>query len=184
MQKPFIKIKTNYCVKEFVQHDMSTFFTQKIDNVDRGLFYYNATLSEDDVSTFIPKEYRNGYEVVSMFANSYLPPHTDSHILSTINIYTQPSNCRTVFYKLKEGNNPTTYKLQHQSNGEIFDINDLEEIDSFVAEEGDVYLMDVTLPHSVIPLTSDEVNRIAIKIQSLSYTYDETVKMITEYMRP
>ena len=59
-----------------------------------------------------------------------LAPHVDGVRVTAINIYRDTHGERTCFYRYAAG-------------GEI------EEVDSFVAKDGDIWLMDVSKPHAV-----------------------------------
>lgn len=58
-----------------------------------------------------------------------LAPHKDGVRLTAINFYSDTHKERTIFYEYKAGS--------------------IEEVDSFVAEDGDIYVMNVDEPHSV-----------------------------------
>ena len=55
--KPFTKLKTNHLIKEFVQLELLNSYTKKINDIDRGSFYYKTSLPEDDMLSFIPKQH-------------------------------------------------------------------------------------------------------------------------------
>lgn len=58
-----------------------------------------------------------------------LAPHKDGVRLTAVNFYTKTNGERTVFYEYKAGS--------------------IKEVDSFVAQDGDTYIMNVDEPHSV-----------------------------------
>jgi hypothetical protein len=99
-----------------------------------------------------------------MRINAQIPPHTDSGIKSTINIYINTDDCVTQFYKFKN-TDPTTQQVTNQTDGFIFNETDLEKTNSFVAEPSQAWLLDVSRPHAVIP-HSDFNERTAIAISS------------------
>jgi hypothetical protein len=105
-------------------------------------------------------------------------PHTDSGILSTINIYLKPDNCKTTFYEIKT-DTPNTHKLKNQTNGKIFNLASLKVIGEFVAQKDEAWLLDVTTPHSVTSTTSN-INRIAICLQSKKYDISKVKEMLIE----
>ena len=103
-----------------------------------------------------------------MRINTTIPPHTDSGIKSTINIYLKTDNCLTQFYKFKN-DKPKTEQVENQTDGFIFDENDLEKTTSFIAKPNEAWLLDVSLPHSVVPQGQFE-DRMAVAIgSSLDY---------------
>jgi hypothetical protein len=99
--------------------------------------------------------------------------------LSTINFYIKTDNCLTQFYKFKS-ENPTTRQIENQTDGYLFNVEDLETTNSFTAEPTDAYLLDVTKPHSVIPLETTNIHRSAIVLQTDRFTFDEVLEMLKE----
>lgn len=59
-----------------------------------------------------------------------LAPHVDGVRVTAINVYSNTNGERTCFYEYTAG-------------------GDIQEVDSFVAVDGDVWLMDVSKPHAV-----------------------------------
>jgi hypothetical protein len=97
--------------------------------------------------------------------------------MTTINFYINTSNCLTQFYSLKT-DTPRTHQIENQTDGHLFSIHDLNVEDSFVASPGEVWLLDVTKPHSVQPLQAGPVDRVALVLQSRKFNFKETVAML------
>lgn len=119
---------------------------------------------EENIWKVIPYEHRQDFFMSMMRVNTAVPPHTDSGIQTTINFYIRTDNCRTQFYQLKT-DTPKTRQVDNQTDGHIFDNNDLAETESFVAESGSAWLLDVSQPHGVIPQGAF-TERLAIALSS------------------
>ena len=52
-------------------------------------------------------------------------------------------------------------------------------VESFIAEPGDVYILDVSKVHSVIPLDNTEINRKAICFSTNSLSFNQVEMMFT-----
>jgi len=107
-----------------------------------------STVSSPDahlVYSVIPEQYRKNFYLALMEVNTFIPPHIDTGVMSTINFYIKADGCTTQFYDFKDGAD----KSRVDTKGYVYDIKDLEERDSFVAGDGDAYLLDTTQIHAV-----------------------------------
>lgn len=130
---------------------------------------------KNQIMSLIPKHHRSKFQVQVMEIIGYIGPHTDSDVRCTVNFYTEATGERTVFFDLKEG---AVGKIAtNQTNGRSFEFKDVTTVDSFVAEPGDVWILDVTRPHCVLPTTS-KVKRKAIVLNTNDFSYQEVVDMI------
>ena len=143
-----------------------------------GISYDIITVeSNEKLFEVIPERYRNSFALLSMEINCYIRPHTDSGILTTINFYVDSQNAITRFYNVKSSS-PDISKFENQTNGEIFNPSDLEEIDSFSANNSEAFILDVTKPHSVT--CTQYGTRRALVLQTRNFKYDEVCKMLEE----
>lgn len=131
--------------------------------------YYNFE-SDFDLFSFLPEKYRKLFFSRYLEVTGNLPPHTDSGILCTINFYIQPSNCITSFWTVTNSS-AKPYQLVNQTNGKIFPYEALQYENSFYAEENDIWLLDVSKPHSV--LCPNSTVRKALCLSSPVVTYEE-----------
>ena len=108
---------------------------------------YSMVVTPDAELAFsvIPKSYRKDFYLALMEVNTFIPPHVDTGVLSTINFYIKSDGCTTQFYKFK----PTADQSRVGTKGYVYDIKDLCEADSFVANDGEAYLLDTTKVHAV-----------------------------------
>jgi hypothetical protein len=156
--------------------------------------YHNKIWSPDidRIYSVIPKKYHEDFYLTIMTINSVLLPHRDNDLISTINFYVDAGNCRTVFYQEKEGadfwqpeNIITRPKSKLEVEEEVayvkavYDLEDVNEIDSFIAKNGEAWLLDVSEIHNVVPL-SEFTTRKAIALRTKKYGYIEVLDMLKE----
>jgi hypothetical protein len=178
--KNFIKLKNKFIINEYSIQQLRVWYGKKDNNKFKGIWYSDVECQDKDtIFGSIPTQFRPYFTMKIMEVNTRIPPHTDSRILSTINFYIKTDNCLTQFYKFKS-ENPTTRQIENQTNGYLFNVEDLETADSFIAESNDAYLLDVSKPHSVIPLEITNIHRSAIVLQTNRFAFDEVLEMLKE----
>jgi hypothetical protein len=124
----------------------------------------------------IPERYWNDFHLTIMTINCIIPPHTDTEIITSINFYLKTDNCTTTFYKPKV-DNPRTVQVENQTNGHIYFEEDLIEVDSFVAKDNEVWLLDVSQIHGV----KGKINlRSAITLGTFVHKYEYVIEMLKE----
>jgi hypothetical protein len=71
-------------------------------------------------------------------------------------------------------------QIANQTNGKLFRIKNLIPEDSFIANTNEVWLLDVSKPHSVFPVDENQKNikRIAISLQSSKYSFSDVKNLI------
>jgi len=174
----FYKLKNKFSVSTIDIKEETIYYGIKIKEKVMGLRYAKVHCSEkESLFNVIPERYRKSAILLSMESNTYIPPHTDSLTKTTINFYIRPDNCQTNFYSIK--NNTGGFKTLNQTTGSTFNLSDLNLEDSFIAEPGDAYLLDVSKPHSVKPL-SKITNRLSLCLQFVDYNFEEVLSMIKE----
>lgn len=151
-------------------------FGIKVNGEFKGIHYQYAHSPEFvKIIDLIPLENQRHFCLSAMIINTVIPPHTDSDIKAAINVYIQTDNCITQFYDMGPVTN--TYQIDSQTNGLIFDENDLIKSAGFIAKPNEVWILDVTKPHSVQPLSSF-TERVAITLATNEYTYDEVCDLL------
>jgi hypothetical protein len=169
----FLKLKNSFDVGKYTIQKEQMFFGEK----GKGIGYYHVDLNKkDELMNMIPKKYHKDFSITIMKVNAEIPPHTDSGIKSTINFYIQTGNCLTQFYKIST-DKPKTKQIKNQSDGVIYNEDDLIRTTSFLAEPGEAWLLDVTIPHSVKP-GGNFKERLAIAMSS-TLCYDEVKQILT-----
>lgn len=171
----FIKLNRKFNVSKFTETNL--FIAYAIDG--KGIAFYNVdNYDRDLVFSIIPERFRADFVVKEMKINRNIPPHTDSHITATINFYVKTTDCKTNFFKKVD--NSLGVKMTAQTDGRTFKEDQLEFTGSFVAETDDVWLLDVSCPHSVQSLTNSEIDRVAIVLQSRKYNFQQIHDMLVE----
>jgi hypothetical protein len=174
------KIADDFYLSDFEKSDLKVSYGLEIDGIWKGIKYFKLKyIDEVKVRSILPEVIQNEFDLFVMEINNKIPPHTDSGILSSINIYIESEPCRTQFYSFNE--NHDTLQIENQTNGKLFRLSNLTLEDSFVAKLNEVWLLDVTKPHSVYPIDENTktVKRVAICLQSSKYSYDDVKRLIT-----
>jgi hypothetical protein len=145
----------------------------------RGISYYDVDkLINDEILKIIPDEYRQCFKVFLMVINTpEILPHIDSNTQVAINLYLKTSGASvTTFYDKKNGSNDIIEKIENQTDGCIFDYDNLVEKYKFTAKEDEAWILNVKMPHSVKCETNDL--RIAFSIQSSTISYEQALKLL------
>lgn len=167
----FIKLKNTIHVSEYE-------IKQHVVSYGNRISYAVVSTPLNDIFSLVPERYRKDFVLLIMEISGNVPPHTDSKILSTINVYLKPDNCKTTFYELIT-DTPKTMQVANQTNGKLFDLSGLKVLGEFVADKDEAWLLDVTIPHSVTS-TESSINRIAVCLQSNKHNMDKVKEMLTE----
>jgi hypothetical protein len=130
----------------------------------------------EKIYSVLPRRYWQDFHITVMTIDCEIPPHTDTEILTSINFYLQTEGCKTTFYKSKV-NIPKTLQVENQTNGYIYFKDDLIELDSFVAKDFEIWVLDVSQIHGV---TGDFNLRKAITLGTFVHKYEEVVEMLKE----
>lgn len=156
--------------------------------------YHNKIWTPDSekIYSVIPKRYWDDFYLTIMSINSVLLPHRDNDLITTINFYVKAGDCKTVFYKEKDGakiwqpeNVITRPKSKLEVDTEVklvkavYDVEDVEELDHFIAQNGEAWLLDVNEIHNVVPI-SDFSGRKAIALRTKIYNYEQVYEMLKE----
>ena len=173
----FEKLDITFDVPDFDIGDLVVEYGLDISGNFHGL-WYNEILDESKcpLKSIIPEELQDSFVIQLMQANTYIHPHTDSDTLAVINFYLSTNGCITQFHDIKEGAKP--FKLPNQTDGCLYSEDDLELGPSFLAEPGDVYLLDVTKVHSVIPQSYGNLKRKALSLASTSMNFRQVKQLI------
>jgi len=141
-------------------------FGKSIDGKWFGISYYKVDSEiEERLKSFIPEKYKNFFQVNYMIINSsYIPPHIDDKISTTINFYVNTAEAVTKFHAKKNDVQLSSEKLPEQLNGRLYNADDLYVVSEFIAKPNEVYLLDVQKLHSVS--CNKQENRTAYCLQS------------------
>lgn len=143
-----------------------------------GITYYCVDESSDRVlkHLLIPPKYHKDFNCLYMVINAKdALPHTDDSVLTTINIYVNTSKALTKFYNVKF-DDQVIPKLKTQTSGRLYSYDQLDIHSSFCAAAGDVWVLDVTQPHSVHCESKED--RTAFVVQTNTLTFDQVKSII------
>lgn len=175
----FKKLNTKFTANDYDVLSSRIKFGETINHEFKGIEYFNIDYKDvESLFRIIPFQHRDNFCLTLMKINTEVPPHTDTGINATINFYLQTDNCITQFYNIKT-DKPKTNQVDNQTNGFIFNKNDLTETGSFIAERNDVWILDVTKPHSVTPKGAI-AERLGLSLATNSYSYDDVCNMLIE----
>lgn len=156
-----------------VTHGLKTFTGENTKGIDYKKIW---SPEANTIYSVLPERYWNDFHLTIMTINTTIPPHTDTEIITTINFYIKTDNCKTVFFEpIVE--NPRTFQIENQTDGYIFVEEDLREIDSFVAKDNEVWVLDVKKIHSV---EGTPTLRKAITLGTRIHNYDAVCEMLKE----
>ena len=176
----FVKLKNNHSIQPylFVTGGLNTHYSVEKSGKTVGIGYFGVDIFDPNVfCNYIPERYIKDFIFQHMKINYRIPPHIDSDIKATLNFYLKTDNCETVFYTIKE--NTKSFKFENQTNGSSYAYDDLNKVDSFVAHNNEVWLLDVTIPHSV-ETTQTDIYRHAIVVQTNVYTFHQVKEILQE----
>ena len=175
----FKKLNCNVKIDSYEELLPTKSYGETVDGEFKGIQYkYVDFPTMQDLFLLFPERYRQDFFTQVMKVNRLIPPHTDSGIKTTINFYIKTDNCLTQFYRFKN-NNPKRIQIENQTDGYIFDEKDLDLIGCFHAKDGDVWMLDVTIPHSVLPLAEFN-DRIAITLATPIHSFETVCEMLKE----
>lgn len=172
----FKKLDIHFDVPDFETDGLAVQYGFDFEDKFRGIWYNHIKEEQECILKHaVPEDLRDKFTVQLMEVNSYIPPHTDSDTLAVLNFYISTSNCITAFYDVKENAEP--HQIKNQTNGCIYSLDDLNLGPGFKAEPGDVYLLDVSKVHSVIPLDNEETKRKALCLASSSLNFEQVKEL-------
>ena len=140
-----------------------------------GIAYKNCIISHKMTASLlnhIPIKMRHMFVPLHMHINRDIIPHIDSGVCTVVNLYLKAGGYTTDFNKPKDGAEP--FKLPNQTTGCAYQFEDVDTIASFVAEDGDAYILDVTKLHSVH--SGSDKDRIAVAL-STKLDFDSVCQM-------
>jgi hypothetical protein len=104
-----------------------------------------------------------------------VPPHTDIIDKVNINFYIETNGYKTTFYNSKDDSLKLVYA--DHGDGHVYRIDDLEEVDSFVAVPGDVYILNGKCIHGVNSI--DKLPRKFIQVSTSKLEYDQVLDILS-----
>jgi hypothetical protein len=137
----------------------------------KGLEYFRISNENDHFFNIIPKKYRFYFDLHFLKINTNVWPHIDHKTKTSINFYIDSGNCKTTFYSFIDHNKTKTIPL---------DTKNLSETSNFIARDNDLYILDVTKPHSVYPQDNNFKTRTALCLQSPTLEYEFVLNLLKD----
>jgi hypothetical protein len=126
----------------------------------------------------IPEKYLEYFDCRFAVINSkVIVPHIDERLLA-INFYIQTADATTSFYKIKDLTAPIKYIKGTKTSW--YHEEELEFIDSFHANPGDIWMLDTSQIHGVV--CSSPVDRIAYTMDTLTITFKELKEILSDQL--
>ncbi len=167
----FTKLKTTVPLSESEIKDSLTAYGD-----GRIEFFKISSNVEQQMLSIIPEKCQQYFTGSTMkIKGPYIPPHTDSYRKVGINFYIKTDNATTKFFE-KRSENIATTQVKGQAEGYVFNELDLILKDTFVANDTEIWILDITKIHAVSNPAGTE--RIAYSLSSNVVSYDQTVKIL------
>jgi len=146
-----------------------------LDTAGNKIQYFNV--ASQYVDSFINSlgEYKKYFYSSFVDIATDVPPHTDIVDKVNINFYIETNNYTTTFYRGNSNISKLTYA--DHGDGYVYDINDLEPIDFFVAEPGDVYVLNGKTIHGVSSNT--RLPRKFIQVSTSELDYEQVLEILS-----
>lgn len=146
-----------------------------LDSQGRKIQYSNVTSQYLD--RFLSKLGDRARHFHTSFVNieATVPPHTDIVDQVNINFYIETGDYRTTFYQ--STNNSARFTYADHGDGHAYRMEDLEPMASFIAQPGDVYVLNGKVIHGVSSETPTP--RKFLQVSSRDLEYDQVVDILS-----
>lgn len=138
--------------------------------------YLELNEINQDILQVVPKKYQSSFSLSLMKISGEVPPHTDSNVKAVINFYIKPGNYRTVFF---DGVSPS-YQIENQTNGRLFERDQLFESDYFIAKDSEAFCLNVERIHAVDSLDDNPTERVAVCLSTCDYDFKQVCSMLND----
>jgi hypothetical protein len=172
----FCKLKNSFDIGKYTVLEEQNFFGEE--DKSKGIWYYHVDFpKKQELLNLIPEKYHKDISITLMKINMEIPIHTDTGIKSTLNFYIKTNDCLTQFYKTTE-NTKFNRIDPHPEAGFLFDEDEVIRTHSFVAQDNEAWILDVSKPHSV-KLGGNFKERLAIAM-SCALCYNDLKQILTD----
>ena len=141
------------------------------------LIKYYETTGNEELFNLLPEQYRQDFQLSLMEIEGAVPPHTDSEVKTSINFYIEPGVYMTTFYSPRPGSK--VHQIPGQTNGYLYEMPDLLNRGSFIANAGDAWVLNVSAVHSVQPV-SKVTRRVALCLATDKHNFDSVLEMLNK----
>jgi hypothetical protein len=185
----YVKLKNKFVIPEYTPAELSYMFSpgknfhsyqQDYNDVNKyALCVWGITEPEkikQQLIGIIPERYRDRFHIQCSRIPHGTTPHIDPDRQCSINFYVSTQGCITKFFNVKE--TPTTNNKNKRQAEFVFRSNQITEIGSFVAEDGDVFLLNTGIPHQVV--TTQPVTDRKMLCLFSRYSFADVAEMLAE----
>lgn len=148
----------------------------ELDQEGRRIQYLNISSAYLDRFITSLGPYSNHFYSSFVNIETDVPPHTDIVDSVSFNFYMNPGQYQTTFYTSKDNSSKQTYA--DHGDGYVYKLDELEVLDSYIAEPGDVYLLNGKIIHGVTSLTSTKLPRQFLQVSTNDLTYNQVLEII------
>lgn len=172
----FLKLGSISSLPTYTSDNSLIKFGEVLNGTFYGIEYHRAHIDiTSEIDAILPAWALSSLVPTAMTINRKVPPHIDNGISFAVNIYLETSNCLTQFYEI--AGEESSFQIKNQTDGRILNYDCLQPSESFIAEQGDIYILDVSCPHSVEPLEPGaDVHRKALCYQGRNIPFSAMVE--------
>jgi len=147
----------------------------ELDVTGNKIQYFNV--DSQSVDAFIASLGENSKYFYKSFVDvaTNVPPHTDIVDKVNINFYIETGDYQTTFYTSRDGSAKLTYA--DHGDGHVYNLDDLEPVDSFIANPGDVYILNGKIIHGVN--SDNHLPRKFIQVSTNVLEYNQVLNILT-----
>ena len=163
-----------------VVDQLKTFTGVDVDGTEQGIDYRRIWSPDaEKIYSVIPKRYWPDFHLTLMMINREIPAHTDTEIITTINLYLDAGgdDVRTTFY-MPAVDEPRKMQIHNQTDGYIYYKEDLIELEHFVAKPYEIWCLDVKKIHSVEGNITGV--RKAVTLGTFVHKFEDVIEMFRE----
>lgn len=146
----------------------------ELDAAGNRIQYFNVDSQFADNFISVFGEYSQYFYTSFVNIETNVPPHTDIVDKVNINFYIETGGYKTTFYKSNDNSSKMTYA--DHGNGHVYQIDDLEEIGSFIAVPGDVYVLNGKVVHGVY--SDKQLPRKFLQVATNKLEYDQVLEIL------
>jgi Cys-tRNA synthase (O-phospho-L-seryl-tRNA:Cys-tRNA synthase) len=147
----------------------------ELDKEGNKIQYFNVSSKYTDDFISSLGEYSKYFYSSFVNIETNVPPHTDIVDKVSINFYIETGGYKTTFYNSKNGSSKLVYA--DHGDGHVYNIDDLEEIDSFVANPGDAYLLNGKVIHGVS--SNNKLPRKFLQVSTNELEYNQVLSILS-----
>ena len=140
-------------------------------------YFYKVAENVEDYGLFklVPDEYQTHFVKAHGPVSFIHHPHTIENMVM-LNLYTKDIPYKITFYKLKSSEPVKTYRILNWQMT-CYSEEDVEEVDSFIAKSGDLWLVDLSKIHS-FSSTDESLLQKAVQLKTTQFTLEEVYQML------